>query len=114
MASTNCVHVDWSTERPIDTEASRFRPMPGKVLVLPNDPEEVTPGGIYKPASSIQRSPCAIIIAVGKGVEGLEPGMTVYVSYWSSASVILDDTEYRLYCEKDVGGFLVRESYDEP
>jgi len=89
------------------TEVGRFRPMPGKILVKPDDPVTMK-GSIHLPETSIQRSATAVVVRVGKDVDpDIQEGMTVYVAYWAACSLVLDDMEYRLYTQKDVGGFLI-------
>lgn len=88
-------------------EASRFRPMPGKILVFPDPVKVKTDGGIFIPETSIKRAQTGTIAALGDGCNGaLHVGQTVYVSYWAAWSIELDGQDYRLYLEKDLGGYL--------
>lgn len=88
-------------------EASRFRPMPGKILVFPDKPKEKTDGGIYIPETSIKRAQTGVIAALGKNCDpDLYIGQTVFISYWAACALELDGQDYRLYGEKDIGGYL--------
>ena len=88
-------------------EASRFRPMPGKILVFPDKPKDKTDGGLYIPETSIKRAQTGVIAAIGEGCHpDLRVGQTVFISYWAAWALELDGLDYRLYLEKDLGGYL--------
>lgn len=101
--------VSWESFLGIELgdEASRFRPMPSKLLVKADPPEEKTKGGIYKPDTAIKRSQTGIVVKVGENCRPeLKPGVKVFMSYWAANAIELDGIDYLLYLEKDIGGVL--------
>ena len=102
-----CYDIEWQTAVDLGDEARRFRPMPGKILVLPDPPKTTTSGGLHLPDTSIKRAQTGTIVALGDGCHpDLHVGQTVFIAYWAAWAIELDSRDYRIYLEKDLGGFL--------
>lgn len=97
--------------------ASGIQPLEFKVLILPDDTEKVTPGGIIKPDVLHERHEWAqvrgTLIAKGArafedwGTDAVAVGANVYFAKYQGILVPGDDgKEYRLCNDKDVAALV--------
>lgn len=61
--------------------------------------------GVLDTSSRTSATEVAKVVSVGKGVEGLNAGDTVFVKSWAVDSISYEDKEYR-FCNVKTNGIL--------
>lgn len=93
----------------------RIRPLSDRIVVLPNEQETTTAGGIVIPDTAKDKPVKGKVIAVGKGNkyvgDKLQPlqvqeGDNILFGKYAGTSIKLDDQEYLIIREEDVMGVL--------
>ncbi len=91
-----------------------IKPLFDRVVVLPNDKENVTKAGIFIPETSQERPQTGTVVAIGDGIDidNNNVGMKVAVgdkvifSRYSGAEFKLDDTTYLILRQIDIIGIV--------
>jgi chaperonin GroES len=93
----------------------KFRPLHDRVLVLREESEEKTAGGIIIPDTAKEKPMQGKVIAVGSGARDengkvtaldVKEGDTILFGKWSGTEIKLDGTEYLIMKESDIMGIL--------
>jgi chaperonin GroES len=93
----------------------KLRPLGTRVLVLPDDPDERSKGGIIIPDVAKERPARGTVIAVGPGMlmkngerwpMPVVPGEKVFYSKYAGQDVKLDDVWYRVLRDDDLYAVL--------
>ncbi len=89
----------------------KIYPLPGFVLVEPQEVENRTPSGIYLPESSTEKPQHGTVLAVGDSIwesgvkeitSPVKPGQTVIYKKWGGNDFKVGDTEYQFLKFEDV------------
>ncbi len=93
----------------------KFRPLHDRVLVLREESEEKTAGGIIIPDTAKEKPMQGKVIAVGSGARDengkvtaldVKEGDTILFGKWSGTEIKLDGTEYLIMKESDIMGII--------
>ena len=92
----------------------KIQPLGDRVIVKPNEAEEVTAGGIILPDTAKEKPMQGQIVAVGNGkVEDgktveltVKAGDTVLYGKYSGTEVNIEGTEYLIMRENDIFGIV--------
>lgn len=78
----------------------------GKVLVLPQEAEAKTAGGIIIPDSVKEKPQAGVVVLVGEGKKDepmeVSKGDTVFYGKYSGTTLTIDGTDYLLMSQNDV------------
>jgi chaperonin GroES len=90
----------------------RIRPLADRVVVKPQEKEEVTRGGIYLPDTASKEKPQeGTVMAVGEGrlddsgkrnPVGVQAGDRVLFAKYAGTEIKIDDEDYLILAEKDI------------
>ncbi len=92
----------------------KITPLFDRVLLLPEEAEEVTKGGIFLPSASKEKSQFARVVAVGKGgeIDGkmqemqVKEGDRVLFSKYAGSEIELDGKKYIILRQADILALL--------
>jgi len=90
----------------------RIRPLADRVVIKPQEKEEMTRGGIYLPDTASKEKPQeGTIMAVGEGKLddngkrtpiGVKTGDKVLFAKYAGTDIKIDDEDYLILAEKDI------------
>jgi chaperonin GroES len=89
----------------------KIKPLDDRLVVLPDDPEEVTSGGIVLPDSAREKPQRGKVIATGpgklldsgkRGTMSVKKGDVVFYGKYSGTEVEVNDQTYVLVRENDI------------
>ena len=88
----------------------KITPLFDRVLLLPEEADEITKGGIILPSASKEKSQFAKVVAVGKGgeLDGKKENMQVKVgdrvlySKYSGSEIELEEKKYIILRQADI------------
>ena len=89
----------------------KIKPLDDRLVVLPDDPEEVTGGGIVLPDSAREKPQRGKVIATGpgklldsgkRGKMSVKRGDTVFYGKYSGTEVEVNDETYVIVRENDI------------
>ncbi len=90
----------------------RIRPLADRVVIKPQEKEEMTRGGIYLPDTASKEKPQeGTIMAVGEGKlddngkrtpVGVKTGDKVLFAKYAGTDIKIDDEDYLILAEKDI------------
>ena len=89
----------------------KIKPLDDRLVVLPDDPEEVTSGGIVLPDSAREKPQRGKVIATGpgklldsgkRGKMSVKKGDVVFYGKYSGTEVEVNDETYVLVRENDI------------
>jgi len=90
----------------------RIRPLADRVVIKPQEREEVTKGGLYLPDTASKEKPQeGTVMAVGEGrlddsgkrvAVSVKSGDRVLFAKYAGTEVKLDDEDYLILAEKDI------------
>ncbi len=90
---------------------NRLRPLDDRVIVKPNEAEEITPGGIVLPDNAKEKPFRGIVMAIGPGRlldngsrsdMSVKPGDEVIYTRYGAADVELDGQSVKILSESDI------------
>jgi len=88
-----------------------FEPLQSKVLILPIDAEEKTPGGIIIPENAKEKPKIATVVSVPLNFDGtVKVGDKVVFSQYAGTEFILDEVSHLIIEENDIMGILHEDS----
>lgn len=93
-----------TTTGTVNTTATRFQPMFGRILVERS--EEKSAGGIIIPDSSKTKPSRGTVVATAKDVESIQVGTEVIFGRYSGIEVKLDSKEFLILREEEVFGVV--------
>lgn len=87
-----------------------YKPIADRVIIQPNDTNEITPGGIYIPETAKEKSQLGKVVAVGAGRidNGTKipmdcvVGDTVLYGKYSGTEIVIDDVTYLIMKENEI------------
>lgn len=82
-------------------DVSKLVPMPGYVLVEPDEQRLQTTGGIYLPEATEHIPQTGTLIAIGEGVK-LKAKTRVLYKKWGGNDVSIEETKYHFLREEDI------------
>ncbi len=89
----------------------KIKPLDDRLVVLPDDPEEVTGGGIVLPDSAREKPQRGKVIATGpgklldsgkRGKMSVKRGDTIFYGKYSGTEVEVNDETYVIVRENDI------------
>ncbi len=89
----------------------KIKPLDDRLVVLPDDPEEITGGGIVLPDSAREKPQRGKVIATGpgklldsgkRGKMSVKRGDTVFYGKYSGTEVEVNDETYVMVRENDI------------
>jgi len=93
----------------------KLKPLEDRVVVKPNEAEEVTAGGIVLPDSAKEKPLMGKVVAVGdgklldsgsRGEMSVKKGDTVLYSKYGGSEVEVDGVEYKILRESELLGIV--------
>jgi chaperonin GroES len=91
--------------------ALKLKPLADRVIVEPDEQEEVTASGIYVPETAKEKPQEARVVAVGPGrlldngdraPMEVKAGDQVFFAKYAGTEIKMDDTKYLILGEKDI------------
>lgn len=88
----------------------KITPLFDRVLILPEESEKETKGGIILPSATKEKSQFAQVVAVGKGgeIDGqwqemqVRPGDRVLYSKYAGSEITIDEKKYIILRQTDI------------
>lgn len=84
----------------------KFHPLGERVLVDPEDREEVSPGGIIMPENVSNNVIKGKVLAIGPEVENLPDGAEIIFNKNLSIDVVVGENKYVLIDAKNIFGYV--------
>ena len=88
--------------------APDFRPLGDRVLVKPTEADEMTETGIFLPGSAQEAPLTAVVVAVTREEDKIEPGDVVAYPRHYGTPITLEGTDYLIFDAEDLLGIVGR------